>query len=88
MTGSDRLAVLEHWLVHGVWVDQQIDGIRLVGLNIKVTPQNIFCILKGVSAEGPKVAFYTPQGVDGLRRVLQDPAGRDSLRWRDDQFAT
>lgn len=87
MEELDKLEVLEGWLQHGVWFVEFGDGVRLTGVSIKIQPSGHLAILKGITAEGPKVAFLQLPTIDKLRRKLSAGNGLESIRWRADKFA-
>jgi len=83
----DKLAEVDYFFANKVWFLDFGDPVRLVGLNLKMQPGSVFCILKGITAEGPVVAFYGKESLEKLWRGLSDKNARLSLPWRADKFA-
>lgn len=87
MSDLDKLQVLEDWLTQGVWFEDFGTEIRLVGITIKVQPGGHLAVLRGITSEGPKVAFLQVAQIDRIRTMLRDGGSNGCVRWREDKFA-
>jgi hypothetical protein len=84
--GLDKFTRADDLFTRGVWVQEWPGGVRLQGVSIKVKWGEYLVILKGVSAEGPMVAFMGASSLLKLVDSLGTPQGRDAVRWRPDKF--
>jgi hypothetical protein len=75
------------WFRNGLWFASWSNGERLVGLTIKVEPTGYLAILKFITAEGPKVGFYSSKTLEGVFRGLSSDKGREAVRLREDKYA-
>ena len=59
MSGKDLTndQIIDEFFKNGLWFVDWPKPIRLTGVSVKVEPTGYLVILKGITAEGPVVAF-------------------------------
>lgn len=83
----DKLASIEEFMTRKIWFADNLGVRRLTGFSVKVEPNGFLAILKGISAEGPVVAFMSVPSLEKLFRSLTTTEGLEALKWRPDKFA-
>ena len=87
MTGLDKLQIIEDFFKQTIWFQECGEGVRLVGASLKIEPTGMLLILRGISAEGPLVAFVGGRGLEEIWRKVNTSEKCKSLKWRTDHFA-
>ena len=87
LEGPDKLLVVEEFFAQKIWFLDVGEGVRVCGASIKVEPSGYLLVLKGRSAEGPKVTFIGAGTIEGIRRKLLNSAENGGPEWRVDKFA-
>lgn len=83
---SGKLLILEEFFKHKIWFLDFGPEVRLVGCSLKIEATGLLLILRGVSAEGPVVAFSQETELDGFRKRCLALGGKPALKWRADQY--
>lgn len=83
----DKLRNLEEFFATRMWFTEFEEPIRLTGVSIKVEPTGYLVILKGITAEGPRVAFVGVKQLDLFRRIMLGQVDHKVIKWRLDRFA-
>lgn len=81
-----KLHAVDDYFKHTVWFEDFGGDVRVHSISIKVDGGGILAVLKGVSAEGPKVTFRQASSFEGLYRDLQRLGKDRDARWRDDKY--
>jgi len=78
--------IFDEFFTRNVWLLEWEDGIRLTGLSLKCEFTGYLAVLRGISAEGPKVAFLSKPTLKQVYSNLKSKNGRGAVRWRPDRF--
>ena len=84
---SDKLLAFDDLCRGKLWFQGMDQGLRIMGVSIKVEAKGYLVVVKAITAEGPKVAFI---GCGTMERVYRELQAIDSLppdKWRQDKFA-
>jgi len=83
----DKMQAFDDFRKGKLWFLGMEQGLRVVGVTIKVEPGGYLVVIKAITAEGPKIAFV---GCGSLEQVYREIQGIDSLplnKWREDKYA-
>jgi len=87
MAELDKLGLVNEWFTYSMWISDWTPVSRLVGCSLKVETSGYLAILKGISAEGPMVAFVGEKSLVKLFEKLRSAKVRENLVWRPDIYA-
>lgn len=83
-TGLEKL---DYDLTMGLWLQEWPGISRLTEIKIRFQVSNVLMILKGISSEGPKIAFVGGASLSAVCHKVRSIPGRKELKWRFDQYA-
>jgi hypothetical protein len=87
MSELDKGVVIDDILLRRIYFYEWNQSVRLASISIKVDPTGVLAILKGITAEGPVVAFKGSTGIYKLCMQLRDKGVRETIKWRRDDYA-
>lgn len=83
----DKMLAFDDLCRTNLWLQGMDQGLRIMGVTIKVESTGYLVVVKAISAEGPKVAFVGCKGIEQVYRELQQVASLPPKKWREDVFA-
>lgn len=82
-----RDQLVDEFFKTSLWFVEWPSPIRLTGVTVKIEPTGYLLILKGITAEGPVVAFKGARSLWGACTDLRTKDTRYNITWRPDKYA-